>query len=127
MKRYNCDTSPGGDWYSACGIMVEDPQGEYVLYEDVPGWIPVDTKSEPDHQPIRQIVMIEGTRFHAGEHWTRRYTGEAYTHKYGPLGLREKDFYRLCEDGDIDPGTAKIIYWIPYRDILPNPPEKDDA
>ena len=41
MKRYNCDTGPGGDWYSAYGVMVEDPQGEYVRYEDVPGWVSV--------------------------------------------------------------------------------------
>jgi len=115
-KRIGCLNSRSG-----CDLE-EHSQGDWCRWEDVPGWIPADS----NRQPIRQLVMIEGTKFHSGEHWPRRYTGEAYTRKSGPLGLREKDFYRLCEDGDIDPGTAKIIYWVPYRDILPQPPEDSD-
>ena len=107
MKRYSCDTSPGGDWYSACGTMVEDPQGEYVLYEDVPGWVSVDER-EPTEEGRYVVIYSYKDKF------SRMFIGDYYI---APDG---KGHWSATGDGTV------ITHWldnmIPIFVPVPNPP-----
>lgn len=80
-------------------------------------WIPVSERPYIDCQPGRQFVRIEGSRDHHGAKWARVWCGEAFIRKPGSDDemeqYRRADILRLCDDGDIDPWTAKVTHWMP--------------
>jgi|GEM_PF-2101000 len=117
MKRYNPS-------YSDHKVL-EHPQGEYVKYSDMPQWLNAKSLPEFNDRPQRLFVCLDGTRYRNGIYWKRRHTGEAWVNKNGFLGLDQDDFHRLCENGDMDPESAVLTYWMPYSS-LPNPPEETD-
>jgi hypothetical protein len=89
-------------------------------------WQPIETRPEIDHQPGRQFILLDGSRRHSDANWYRQWAGEAFIRKPGQpdemLQYRMDDILRLCNDGDIDPHTAKVTHWMPA--IFPAFPER---
>jgi hypothetical protein len=84
---------------------------------DMSEWKPIETRPEIDHQPGRQFILLEGSRRHSDANWYRQWAGEAFIRRPGQpdemLQYRMDDILRLCNDGDIDPHTAKVTHWMP--------------
>lgn len=91
-------------------------------------WKPISERPEFGKQPIRQFVLLEGSRFHSGAYWARRYWGEAYIMLPGQdaewLQYRRADIERLARDGDMDPESVEVTYWMPAICPAPYPVER---
>ena len=95
MKRYNPSYSDHK--------MMEHPQGDYVRYEDVPGWVSVEER----------MPRIDDDIVYWG------YMNEHGLECHGTTFLQENGLFACEEDNMID--GLKVKYWQPL-----NPPEKDD-
>jgi hypothetical protein len=82
-------------------------------------WQPISERPEIDAQPGRQFIIVEGWLDHSGVSWARMFMGEAWIRKPGGddemLQYRKSDILRICKDGDIDPSTARVTYWMPGK------------
>lgn len=106
---------------SADGPQCNEQSGKQLS----PAWRDVADRPEIDSQPSRQFVVVEGSSFHSGVSWHRMHMGVAYIRKpgtgYEMLQYRESDILAICKDGDIDPHTARVTYWMPA--IFPTHPD----
>jgi len=115
MKRYNLDEIPGSDWYAACPTMTEHPQGEYCLYEDVPGWVSVAKKMPPYDIPV--FVISENYPDQLGAAVLRWESEGWYWEEYNGIGMDFRDPANYECDDDYN-----FTHWQP----LPEPPGDDD-
>lgn len=90
-------------------------------------WVPISEQPADDQRPGRQFIIVEGSSDHSGLSWHRMHIGDAYIRKPGTdgemLGYRKEDILRICKDGDMDPFTAMVTYWMPAA--FPHHPHSD--
>lgn len=80
-------------------------------------WRPICDRPPFDHQPIRQFIRLEGSRYHSDANWARVWCGEAFTRPIdaddGICGYRTADIARLAAEGDMDIHSVVVTHWMP--------------
>jgi len=88
-------------------------------------WQTVDTLPPPMQRPGRVFVIVEGSQFHSGINWHRRYAGLATTNNEG---FDKADIEWIESKDHMDPGTGVVTHWMPWclPDFPPLPPPPEE-
>lgn len=80
-------------------------------------WVSVHDRPHIDHQPGRQFIRVEGSRYHSDATWARVGCGIACVRNLESedqlLQYRRKDIEQICEDADMDIESAVVTHWMP--------------
>jgi hypothetical protein len=91
----------------------EITQGSKTMASEViNGWNPIDTLPPPGERPGRVFVVVEGSQWHSDVNWKRERAGIASTQNDG---FYPEHIAQLERDGNMDPGTGKVTFWMPWN------------